>query len=462
MRTEYGKLVKEFDFATIISGQKISFLSKLKLGSFCTFMAQQTFTISLLGFDERTTEFLSSKTQKTMCIVDPINSDDTQVVVVDIDEPNGIALWHEFREKWPDMPAVITASEDPEIEDASFADKPFTVEDLIDNITEAIVLFSTSEVTLASIDVSQPDLDPAVLAFITGESAENTSEDESELEKIELEFAPEEPVEISTETEIEELSTEKEIPPLSEIAGGLTASSSPTSAVFNKALEVSDSDDSTFDPDAHMIGLVLEGISAGKKAGTIAQLNCLLDRTIYIDAINKQVKSNLTDIHMRQIAIAPLGEGDSGLDTKVELIKATTLEEISGAEGTIYPLESFIWELAILTSNGRVPIGTPIDKPTYLMQWPNFTRLKPLPNDMKIAAYWLHMPSSLADLSHNLNLPMNQINLLYSAAALTGIAGIAQRKSDYLLKPGKPEEHTNRSLFGSIMNRLGKGQTDEQ
>jgi hypothetical protein len=31
---------------------------------------------------------------------------------------------------------------------------------------------------------------------------------------------------------------------------------------------------------------------------------------------------------------------------------------------------------------------------------------------------------------------------------------MAKRKSDYLLKPGKPEEHEHRGLFGSILDRF--------
>ena len=90
------------------------------------------------------------------------------------------------------------------------------------------------------------------------------------------------------------------------------------------------------------------------------------------------------------------------------------------------------------------------------MQWPNFTQLMHTPNDMKIAAYWLRMPSSLIDLSENLDVPINDVRLMYSAASLTGLAGLATRKSDNMLRLDKPEEHENRNLFGSLMNKFKK------
>lgn len=492
--------------------------------NFGVFMGQQKFTISLLGCDERSAEFLSQATRSTMRIIDPISKNDTQVVVVDLDGPDGIAIWDEFRKQWPYMPAVVTTSDDPEIDDASFAEKPFTVEALIDSITEAIILSPSAEEIASGANEAALEDETPELQLELEESTDVTTEqpegDESELleelsvplddfplEAITTDTTDSSPVEevlnddnevplefdaldlqpefegstdAGTETEDvgeevaqEEMhefidtsedndepnnapASEKEMPPLSEIAGTLATSSSSRSAISSKKLDIFDPDESFFDPDAHMIGLVLKGISEGEKTGAIAKLACLLDREILIDARNKLVRSNLKDIHMRQIAIAPLGKGESGLDTELEMIESKSLEDISGLQGSTYPLDTFVWELAILTSKGRVPVGTPIDEPTYLMQWPNFTRLMQISNDMKVAAYWLHKPSSLIDLSDNLNVPMHDILLLYSAASLTGLAGIAKRKSDHMLRFGKPEEHKNRSLFGSIIDRLSK------
>ena len=482
-------------------------------------MAQPKFTISLLGFDERSTEFLSLETRKTMSIISPISKNDTQVVVVDIDEPNGTAIWDEFRKQWPHMPAVVAASEEPDINDASFAEKPFTVETLIDCITEAIILSppaeeitdeaapelealelepvledftdSTADAVITEIETGEattlersPDhLDDFILqpfdpdtANVAPEEATSSEADEPppELDALELEFdsgsssdvAAE--VEVVDETVVSEAThetndtaeaaplSEKEMPALSEIASSLATRTPSSSAIFTRKLDTTNPDDNFFDPDEHMIGLVLKGIAMGEKTGAIIRLRCLLERTIYIDARNKLVKSNLKDIHMRQISIAPLGKGEYGLDTELEMMDSKSFEELSGNEGAVFPLETFVWELAILTSKGRAPVGTPLDKPIYLMQWPNFTRLMNIPNDMKVAAYWVCLPSSLYDLSDNLNVPMNDILLLYSAASLTGLAGIARRKSDHLLRPSKPEIHVNRSLFGSIIDRLSK------
>jgi hypothetical protein len=449
-------------------------------------MGQSKFTISLLGFDQRSAETLGDATSKTMKIVDPICKDDTQVVVVDIDGPEGMTIWDEFRQQWPNMPAVVASENEPDINHASFAEKPFTVEELIDNITEAIILAPSteedSEETPEAASELAPEEDTAAITDKPAieEPAEDTDEplpedlaDEVIQPNIdELMYGPEpdeEPAEIKHATNeetaeetledsdeaINEPAPDKALPPLSKIAGILSSHSSHSDSIIRK-LDTPNPDESYFDPEAHIIGLVLKGIAEGEESGAIAKMACLLDKAIYIDARNKLVRSNLKDIHMRQIAIAPLGKGENGLDTELEMIEISSLGELPSLEGSVCPMEAFVWELAVLTSKGRAPIGTPMDEPTYLMQWPNFTRLMPIPYAMKVAAYWLRLPSSLNDLSENLDVPLCDILSLYSATSLTGLAGAAKRNSDKMLKPGKPEKHEKRSLFGTIMNSLKK------
>lgn len=536
-------------------------------------MEQTKFTISLLGFDDRSADMLARTTRATMTIIDPITNGETQVVVVDMDGLDGIAIWNEFRQQWPHMPAVVICDDDPEFDNVSFAEKPFTAASLIDNITEAIILaplvdaevsepdeamieIEMSELTSTSDSSSEMDdvffqdkaeskstsesstnmenwfkdepsdkalegqsasedstdmenwfgsegndqaeeddidIDDIMLVSNSADAAdyqsaklptdENTTEKNetidipqpedistteekasNQLDNIEIETSPDpEPAETSEELEvIDEIKSndasnnDKAGLPLSEMANVLTSHSTAARELPARTLDSPNPGEMFFNPEAHMIGLVLKGISESQKSGAIAKLACLLDRTIYIDAKNKIISSNLKDIHMRQIAIAPLGKGDSGLDSELEMIKSKSIQELASSESSNYPMDAFVWELALLTSKGRVPVGTPLDKPTYLMQWPNFTRLMHSPNDMKIAAYWLRLPSSLINLSENLNVPTSDVHLIYSAAFLTGIAGEATRKSDNMIKPEKPEKHKNRNLFGSIMNKFKK------
>lgn len=410
-------------------------------------MGKTKFTISLLGFDDRSADTLAHATRATMNIVNPINHDETQVVVVDIDDSDDATIWKEFREQWPHMPAVVVCSEDPHLENVIFTEKPFTSETLIDNITEAIILAPTVETpTGTTTDITDQEIESELI----GDVIEIDYDVEAKEESAENITATDTP---ATEDTID---TDNKMQPLSELANVLSSQSSKTDKFKRRTLDSPNPDEIFFNPDAHIISLVLKGVAEGQKTGAIAKLACLLDKTIYIDAQNNIISSNLKDIHMRQIGIAPLGDGESGLEAQLEMIDSKSIEELSDSDSSIYPAETFIWELALLTSKGRVPVGTPMDKPTYLMQWPNFTRLKQTPNDMKIAAYWLRMPSSLTDLSENLDIPMNNVCLMYAATYLTGLAGLATRKSDNMLKPSKPEKHHHRPLFGSIMQKFKK------
>ncbi|NDV13175.1 hypothetical protein [Crenobacter caeni] len=53
-----------------------------------------------------------------------------------------------------------------------------------------------------------------------------------------------------------------------------------------------------------------------------------------------------------------------------------------------------LWQLALLSARGRMPNGVGADNLIRLRHWPNLTRLAPLPDAMRMAAFWTRTPAS--------------------------------------------------------------------
>jgi hypothetical protein len=80
------------------------------------------------------------------------------------------------------------------------------------------------------------------------------------------------------------------------------------------------------------------------------------------------------------------------------------------------PLDTLLWKLALGASRGRLPLGTPLDTPCALREWPNFTRLVVTPGAMSIAALWARQTFTLGQTIQLLELPSADVFAFYSAA----------------------------------------------
>ena len=151
----------------------------------------------------------------------------------------------------------------------------------------------------------------------------------------------------------------------------------------------------------------------------------------------------------------------------VQVPDATTITELTvlntlnpqtplpGAEHVYeQALDSFMWSLAVAAAQGRVAEGTPLDAPVYLRRWPNFTRLAPFDNAMRIAAVWVHQPRSLLNLYETLEVPVENVLTLYTAAEAIGLAGNAKREADTLIAPAVVTPSPYGNLIGAVLNRF--------
>ncbi|MEW8508042.1 MAG: hypothetical protein AB2598_15195 [Candidatus Thiodiazotropha sp.] len=131
------------------------------------------------------------------------------------------------------------------------------------------------------------------------------------------------------------------------------------------------------------------------------------------------------------------------------------------ANAKCYPLQAFIWQLALWASRGRLPDGTDIHQPIYIRRWPNFTRLVITPHAMAIAALWAQQPRSLLDTANALEIPQRHVFAFYSAAHAIQLVGETRRAVDTLIQPPAIERSTNRGVFGRLLDRLRRGKKSE-
>ena len=124
--------------------------------------------------------------------------------------------------------------------------------------------------------------------------------------------------------------------------------------------------------------------------------------------------------------------------------------------GCVYEqaLDRFLWHLAVATARGRVVEGTPLDAPVYLRRWPNFTRLQPSDDAMRIAAVWVQQPRSLLNLYETLKVPVENVFTFFTAAQAIGLAGLARRESDALIEPAVANPSPYGNLINAVFNRF--------
>lgn len=145
-------------------------------------------------------------------------------------------------------------------------------------------------------------------------------------------------------------------------------------------------------------------------------------------------------------------------------LPAETLALLTETAGDLAPAavldfsrEALLWRLALLTYQGRIPEDTDPGERVFLGHWPNFTRLDPVPDGLRIAALWQRMPVDLGYTARTLRIPQRHVFLFYAAASAIGLAGPARRASNYLFEPSVIHTITPHTLLSKLADHLHEG-----
>ncbi|MDY6979761.1 MAG: hypothetical protein SV201_07760 [Pseudomonadota bacterium] len=217
-------------------------------------------------------------------------------------------------------------------------------------------------------------------------------------------------------------------------------------------------DEMCFDINRFMLGVMLQVIDTLKQDKTAALINCWREKIILVEYERGLIWTDLNDSQIRNMAIATIeGTFDQG-----EHIKYMNSSEVAGLLKTEFsstrkvPLEVFMWDLAVLTCKGRIPIDSSISEKQFLRRWPNITRMKLSENAMKIISYWVKQPCDINELKEKLDVPLQDVFSVYTAAFSAGLAGKAKRQSDELVQAEDLRVNEKRGTFNSIVSRLRK------
>lgn len=217
---------------------------------------------------------------------------------------------------------------------------------------------------------------------------------------------------------------------------------------------------SDFDPNAYLLGALLEAAAEAGRRGAVAVVSFYGDRVILVDPQAGVVQTNLSASQARAFALSAI-EGGADASTaaglrRPEVEYVTRAEAESRYRGKVYsvPQETFMWSLGAMTSRGRLPAGVRTDERLYLRRWPNMTRFPHSDNDMRIIAYWVRQATSLDEIAVTLGVPEREVYAVYAAAHAAGLAGRARREVDGIWEAPQVAAHQERGLFSSILKRL--------
>ncbi|MFP3874589.1 MAG: hypothetical protein ACLFV1_09060 [Thiohalophilus sp.] len=215
-------------------------------------------------------------------------------------------------------------------------------------------------------------------------------------------------------------------------------------------------DEMCFDMERFLLGHAIKALNTLKQQHEGALIKCWGNKLILIQPSKGEVLTSLSDNQIRNMAIAPL---DDKLSSSVEITyldKAgvdKVVASIAG-QGRSMSVEAFMWDLGLLTCKGRIPHEISTADRQYLRRWPNVTRIKLTDHGLKILAYWVKNPCSLYEMSEKLELPLQDVFSIFTAAYSAGLADRARRDADAVVEAVEIPKNEKRGLFGALMSRL--------
>ncbi len=216
-----------------------------------------------------------------------------------------------------------------------------------------------------------------------------------------------------------------------------------------------------YSPERLLQSIVGRACAESEKSGKIVQLN-IMKHVFYIDAEKQKIHSTAGPSVIRPLCIVYY-DNDATYSVKPESFRDELDHMIKPEKGSSlnsekndysWSIQAFQWLITLWCSRGRVPEGLDLESPVYLMQWPNLTRLEPLPHAVRIAALLYDQPRTLADAAKQLGIAQRYVFAFFSACNAIGLSDISRRDIDKLFVTEKPEKHKNKSIMSKLLGKL--------
>ncbi|MCL6262869.1 hypothetical protein [Craterilacuibacter sp. RT1T] len=329
-----------------------------------TTIDSHTLVVLALGMDARKLAILrmAFRMHKAICYqLSESAQDEPVLAIVDVDSPQGWAVWDDFRTAHPALPALIVSSFAVTDAPAPVLPKPIRVETLF----PALQQLRVSKPVLAAprpTAAVQSELEPVVAprAVIVSDVIAEPASSCAVMQKLEMTAAGG--------------------------GGGDEPQSHPLVSAKQKAdvrpkpLAVWPQTMGSFDPNAGLYG-VLRTLYRKRRSAAV-----LVHGKVVLHFYPAQERCELfADLALLiQLCASP----------NSEFRLAVLPDGQENARPDAPSAHAVLWQVALWTARGRMPRGLDGNSRLRLRHWPNLTRLADIPDAMRMAAFWTRTPAS--------------------------------------------------------------------
>jgi len=214
-----------------------------------------------------------------------------------------------------------------------------------------------------------------------------------------------------------------------------------------------------YSPNKLLQAIMEQARTKSQQSEQVVQLN-VMNHVFYFDTKNQTVYSNVGPAVIRHLCAVNQDEPatytvkpDSFRDDLNFIIQANKDKNKASGKHS-WSMEAFMWVITLWCSRGRVPEGTDLTQPVYLMQWPNLTRLEQIPHAARIAALLYDQPRTLIDTANQLGIKQRYVFAFFCACKSIGLSDISVRDVDKLFESEQPKQNKNQSILSKLLGKL--------
>lgn len=352
-----------------------------------------------VGMDERKDAILRAAfrmhTREQYALANSAAGVEPVAAVVDIDGPQGTAVWTDFRASNPTLPAIIVSIQKPVSDiDAPFLSKPIRVETLFPALRELLSGASRA----GSVNKYRQEAE----ALAAAEAAKNPKP----LEKVEPPIVNEEVI----PTVAAKAPVEVQAPIEANVA---------VEQASNRAFLT------TFNPNMGLLGKVRAAVKLQENVVVLYQEQPVIivlpkdNMALMLEPLDKlRVLCTMNSVEFKSKLLPP----DKVLPTAMNI-----------------KLMNLMWQLSIWTAQGRLAHPLTPDTRLVLRCWPNFTRVALIPDAMRVAAFLSRTPVNLHILFKVLRVDVKHLANFLAAAYVTGFLQVEGDQDSWSSESGVVE-----------------------
>jgi hypothetical protein len=430
----------------------------------------------LIGASERTRGALvmafAGRAQGTCELAKDGNAD---AVIVDLDGGGARVAWSKYRHQYPDRPSVLLAMQESTVpERAILLIKPIRIEALLSAVDDVRRRMASGDIDVPGMTVIPPPAEPTVTVYSmpsTSQAVNLTATIRSSTHRARAPSSSGASTKRTDSQSRQAVATahvgastaSKPVPrtgevPFTEQKAREDTASTETEKDFRDVVGMDEDVDCNnieqmrrrfFDPEGTIVDWVRRATLRSESIGRPVIVTVQQRDLVLVDGAGKTAHTLLSEEILKANCTRRFTANQVSLR---ELDPAQA--QASAINGSPLSLEAIQWKLALWTYQGRLPAGTPISERVYLRRWPNFTRLLPIPDAMRIAALLVDQPLALPRVAEALSIPQRHVFAFYGAALTAGLASQAKREADKLVATPVVRKHVEHGFINRVVDRL--------